>query len=278
MLAVVRRIDHLLHPVIGEIWCLHRVLPESERSSFASNRELELTPDYLESIISAKKAEGCHFVDLDSFVAVANGKRRGRRLIHVTFDDGFADVFTNAYPVLKKHQIPFTVYLSTDMPDGKADLWWLQLESMAHGDAAWFEQRIKEIYKRKANLAASMHELTSTLPDPDLCSRLSLTWEQLRFMVSEGLCTIGSHGVSHSALSLLPKEEIAQELEASRTRIREMLGVEARHFSYPHSFFNEATNQQVWDAGYETAVIGYGGKTRRAKERKLFYRNYIVQP
>lgn len=277
-MPVHRKIQNLFHPAVGEIWCLHRVLPERERSSFASNRELELTPDYLESIISAKLAAGYHFVDLDSFVAVANEKRRGRRLIHITFDDGFADVFTNAYPVLKKYQIPFTLYLSTDMPDGKADLWWLQLEAIANGDAAWFEQRIKEIYKRKANLATSMHELTSTLPDPDLCLRLSLTWEQLRFMVSGGLCTIGSHGVSHSALSLLPKERVAQELEASRTRIREMLGVEARHFSYPHSFFNEATNQQVVEAGYETAVIGYGGKTRRTKGRILFYRNYIVQP
>ena len=275
---VQRKIQNLFHPAIGEIWCLHRVLPESERSSFASNRELELTPDYLESIISAKKAEGCHFVDLDTFVAIANGKRRGRRQIHITFDDGFADVFTNAYPVLKKHQVPFTLYLSTDMPDGKADLWWLQLEAVANGDAAWFEQRIQEIYRRKGNLAASMHGLTSTSPNPNLCSRLSMTWEQLRIMVSEGLCMIGSHGVSHSALSLLPKERVAQELEASRARIKEMLGVEVRHFSYPHSFFSEATNQQVWDAGYETAVIGYGGKTRRSKGRKLFYRNFIFQP
>lgn len=277
-MTVHRKIQNLFHPAIGEIWCLHRVLPETERSSFASNRELELTPDYLESIISAKKSEGCHFVDLDSLVAVANGKRRGRRLIHITFDDGFADVFTNAYPVLKKHQIPFTLYLSTDMPDGKADLWWLQLEEIANGDAAWFEQRIKEIYRQKGNLAASMHGLTSTSPDTNICSRLSLTWEQLRIMVSEGLCTIGSHGVSHSALSLLPKEGVAQELEASRTRIREMLGVDVRHFSYPHSFFNEATNQQVWNTGYETAVIGYGGRIRRSKGCKLFYRNYIVQP
>ncbi len=277
-MTVHRKIQNLFHPAIGEIWCLHRVLPETERSSFASNRELELTPDYLESIISAKKAEGCHFVDLDSLVAVANGKRRGRRLIHITFDDGFADVFTNAYPVLKKHQIPFTLYLSTDMPDGKADLWWLQLEEIANGDAAWFEQRIKEIYRQKGNLAASMHGLTSTSPDTNICSRLSLTWEQLRIMVSEGLCTIGSHGVSHSALSLRPKEGVAQELETSRTRIREMLGVDVRHFSYPHSFFNEATNQQVWNTGYETAVIGYGGRIRRSKGCKLFYRNYIVQP
>lgn len=271
-----RMLYNVAHPKVGEIWCLHRVLPE--RSAFASNRELEITPDYLEQIVVEKQRQGFRFVDMDAFMMAARGKRQGKKLIHITFDDGFADVFTHAYPVLERYQVPFTLYVTTDMPDGKADLWWLQLEQMADGNADWFEKTMKRVYDRNENMATVMHEITSSAYDPAICQQMSLDWEQIRKMVSEGLCTVGSHGVSHSALSLLSTEEAVHELVASKQRLEEMLGVEIRHFSYPHGFFSDDTNQLVREASYISAVVGYGGATRRKKDNDFFYRCYIVQP
>ena len=271
-----RELYNATHPVVGEIWCLHRVLPE--RSAFKSNRDLEITPDYLEQLVIERQREGVRFVDLDTFVSAASGKQRRKHMAHVTFDDGFADVFTCAYPILKQYQIPFTLYVTTDMPDGKADLWWLQLEQLAQGDEEWFENTTKQIYERQDPFATVMHGLTNSTVDVELCRKSSLSWDQIRTMASEGLCTLGSHGVSHSAFTLMPEEQARYELSTSKHRLEEMLGVEVHHFSYPHSFFSEVTNQWVWEAGYQTAVIGYGGSTRRAKDNRLFYRNYIVQP
>ena len=271
-----RKLYNLTHPIVGEIWCLHRVLPE--RSAFKSNRELEITPDYLEQLIREKQHQGFHFVDLDAFTDVANGNRHRKKLIHITFDDGFVDVFTHAYPILKQYHIPFTLYVTTDMPDGKADLWWLQLEQMAHGDAEWFEKTVKQVYDRKENIAASMHEITSSAVDFSLCQQLALSWEQIQAMASEGLCAIGSHGVSHSALSLLSEEKAEQELTTSKQRLEAMLDKEIKHFSYPHSFFNETTNRLVRKTGYSTAVVGYGGATRCKKGNDFYYRKFIVQP
>jgi len=276
MMSLKRKIYNFCHPKVGEIWCLHRVL--SERSAFKSNRDLEITPEYLERLVLGKQRQGFRFVDLDGFVEAANGKRWEKNLVHVTFDDGFADVFTQAYPVLKQYNVPFTLYVTTDMPDGKADLWWLQLEQMAQGDEEWFEKSIKQIYDCNESIASVMHSVTSSIPDLTLCKQLSLSWEQLRIMVTEGLCTVGSHGVTHSAFSLLSEEQAVAELFNSKRRLEEMLGVAVRHFSYPHSFFNENTNQWVWQAGYETAVVGYGGATRRKKGIKFFNRYFIVQP
>lgn len=255
---------------------MHRVLPE--RSAFKSNRELEITPDYLEQMILEKQSQGFRFVDIDGFMATANGKRNEKKLIHVTFDDGFEDVFACAYPILKQYGIPFTIYVTTDMPDGKADLWWLQLEQLAKGDEEWFEKTMKQIYQSSDDIAHTMHSITSTVPDLELSRRWSLSWEQLRQMVSEGLCTVGSHGVSHSAISLLPEEKAFQELTVSKHRLEEMLGVVVRHFSYPHSYFSDVTNQLVRKAGYSTTVVGYGGSTRRKKGNDFFYRQFIVQP
>lgn len=276
MISLKRKIYNLFHPKVGEIWCLHRVLPE--RSVFKSNRDLEMTPEYLEWLIHEKQHEGFRFVDMETFVAAAIGERREEKLVHVTFDDGFVDVFIHAYPILKRLQIPFTLYVTTDMPDGKADLWWYQLEQMAKDDVDWFEKTIQQIYTCQKPVAAAMHDVTASAVDMDLCQRLSLSWDQIRTMMAEGLCAVGSHGVSHAGLTQLSEEQAHYELSESKRRLEEMLGTEIRHFSYPHSFYSEATNQMVWKAGYDTAVIGYGGMTRRKKEIRFYYRNFVVQP
>ena len=164
------------------------------------------------------------------------------------------------------------------MPDGKADLWWLQLESLSNGNAEWFEKTMAQIYGRHEHIATTMHELTSSDANLELGRQLSLTWEQIQLMATEGLCTVGSHGVSHSALSLLPEEEAFQELVASKQRLEKRLNLEVKHFSYPHSLFNDATQKLVRKAGYATAVIGYGGVVRRNKKNTFFSRNFIVQP
>lgn len=275
-MKLARKIHNLFHPIVGEIWCLHRVVPE--RSPFPSNHELEITPDYLEQLISDRKAQGYRFVDTDTFTDIASHCCAGRKLINITFDDGFSDIYEQAYPILKRLGIPFTIYVTTDMPDGKADLWWLQLEQLANGDIAWFEQTMGSIYASKKHIATAMHTLTNSSLDSTLCQRHALSWDTLRVMLSEGLCTIGSHGVSHSALTLLSPEQAMHELTASRQRLEDMLGTEIHHFSYPHSLHNDETNHLVHQAGYRTAVIGYGGRTRRQSNRLLFYRNYIVQP
>ena len=268
--------NKILHPGIGWIWCLHRVVPQ--RSLFKDNRDLEITPDFLEDLIVEKRRQGFHFVDLDTFVASASGFPWKRKMIHVTFDDGFEDVYVHAYPIFKKYQIPFTFYISTDFPDRHADLWWLQLEHLAHGDSEWFKQIMRQVYRSEMNPAEAMHTLTGSEKDASLCHRLSISWEQLRIMVSEGLCSVGSHGVSHSAMPSLSKEDAQMEMQQSKCRLKEMLGVEIRHFSYPYSKFNDATNQCVWKSGYQTAVLGYGGATRYSKGKMLFFRDFIIQP
>jgi peptidoglycan/xylan/chitin deacetylase (PgdA/CDA1 family) len=46
----------------------------------------------------------------------------------LTFDDGYRDNAAFAYPVLKRHAAPFTVYVTTGFADATAPLWWLDLE------------------------------------------------------------------------------------------------------------------------------------------------------
>ena len=66
------------------------------------------------------------------------GESGSHRLFVLTFDDGYADVFENAFPLMKRRGIPFTLYLTSgpienpeDFPDWPGEpLSWDQVRSM----------------------------------------------------------------------------------------------------------------------------------------------------
>ena len=136
---------------------------------------------------------------------------------------------------------------------------------------------MKQIYECEKPMAGIMHELTGTQPDLELCRSLSLSWKEIQEMVDSGLCTIGSHTVSHPGLTRIEEDACHRELEESRRIIRERLGRDAFHFSYPHSMENKAVRRAVSEAGFTSATLGYGGTIRRGDDRFRLNRKYIVQ-
>ena len=173
------------------------------------------------------------------------------------------------------YHIPFTIYLTTDFPEGKADIWWIQMEQ--HRSVEDYEDLVKQIYGCGRPMAGMMHELTESQPDPELCRSLSLSWEEIKEMVEGGLCTIGSHTVSHPGLTRIGEDDCRRELEESRRIIRERLGRDAFHFSYPHSMVDEGVRKAVSKAGFSSATLGYGGTIRKGDDRFRLNRKFIVQ-
>lgn len=276
-MSLISKIKHFLHPIQGEVWCLHRVV--EERSLYPSNRELEITSDYLEELILKYKHEGFEFVALDEIVKDSQRKIYGlkkHKRVNVSFDDGFRDVYENAFPIFKKHHIPFTIYLVGSFPEGKCDVWWIQMEQFFK-DPIDFEQSMKTIYQSQENMRDQMHSMTNSEADYTLCEQLALTWEQLDEMVTSGLCTVGSHSMTHPGLTRVPVEEVQRELEESKRIIEAHLPVIVRHLSYPHSMTNEKIQQVVKSLGYESATMGYGGNIRVKDNPYQLCRHYIVQ-
>ena len=272
-----RRVVRLFHPVVGEIWCLHRVVPE--RSWARENRELEITPAYLEQLIVDYRRRGYRFVSLDEFEARRNRFRMPwqKKMVVVSFDDGFRDVYEYAYPIFQQYGVPFTVYLTTSFPDGQADLWWLHLERLLEArpdrEVAYTEA-IRDIYASEGTPSQTFAARYTPLADWD-ARQYMLTWEMLREMQSSGLLTVGSHTVTHPMLARVPMAQVEEELRFSRERIGEMMGVVPRHFSYPHSSMTEEVAAAVARAGYSTATLGYGGSVRRGNTPYWWNRVYL---
>ncbi len=117
-----RKLHNLTHPVVGEVWMLHRVV--EQRSVKPGQRDLEVTPAWLEQKINDYRAKGWKFVSIDKL------PKKGK-WVCITFDDGYRDNYTLAYPLLKQLDVPFAVYVSTGFLDNHNEMWWYPGQQLA---------------------------------------------------------------------------------------------------------------------------------------------------
>lgn len=100
----------LTHPIIGEVWELHRV-----RLDLSKDKELrtyEITPSRLESLIVQYKQKGYEFISMDEVYEYVLGiKKCKNKFVAITLDDGYEDNFSIAYPIFKLYNIPFCIYV-----------------------------------------------------------------------------------------------------------------------------------------------------------------------
>lgn len=132
LFKVKRKLYKAFHPAVGKIWMLHRCV--TERSTDDKQRVLEITPDFLESKILEYKSQGYHFISIDeaaNHIQNASPLFCRSKFLVVTFDDGYQDNLTMALPILKKHNIPFVVYITTDFIDNHNEMWWYPNQHLA---------------------------------------------------------------------------------------------------------------------------------------------------
>ena len=112
---------------VGAILTLHHVRPPRPER-FQPNRLLEVTPAFLEDVVRYLRRGGIDIVGLDEMYRRLTEQDFRRRFVCITIDDGYRDTLQWAYPILKKHAVPFCVYIPTSFPDRLGELWWLALE------------------------------------------------------------------------------------------------------------------------------------------------------
>ncbi len=275
----------LLRPLlggVGAIMTLHHVRPPRPEA-FQPNLLLEVNPDYFERVIRRLRRSGTDLVSLDEMYRRMTERDFRKRFVCLTFDDGYRDNFEYAYPVLRKYEVPFAIYVATGFTDHVGEMWWLALEHVIarnklvgmrlDGEDRLFNCRTPEekyasynyLYwwlrgrKTEEELRRVVRELAARY-DVDMaafCPRLCMTWQELSSLAADPLVTVGAHTVNHVMLAKVTDEAVRAELANSRDVIEAALGVRPRHFAYPVGDRTSAGAREfriAAELGYRTAV------------------------
>ena len=125
-------LDLLLRPLmggVGSILVFHRLVPEPPTASFGPSRSLSITADGFRALIDYLRKLRIEIVPLDEVLRRLESGHAGRRFTCLTFDDGYRDNYELVYPICKELDAPFTVYVTTDLIEGRLLLWWYGLEA-----------------------------------------------------------------------------------------------------------------------------------------------------
>jgi peptidoglycan/xylan/chitin deacetylase (PgdA/CDA1 family) len=267
---------------LGMILTLHHVRPPRP-NRFQPNRLLEITPHFFEKLCRKLRRSRLDIVSLDEMHERLLEGGTKRRFVCLTFDDGYRDNLQFAYPILKKYELPFALYIPTSFPDRLGELWWLALEAVIarnnriglviDGEDRRFDCRTVE---EKRTLYASIYgwlrrlkteeELRVVIRDLSrryqidiaaFCEELCMTWDELAGLASDPLVTIGAHTVNHVMLKKVTEKAARIEMEMSRSVIAASLGTRPQHLAYPVGDPTSAGPREfriAQELGFKTAV------------------------
>ena len=179
----------------------------------------------------------------------------------ITFDDGYRNNATVAYPLLKRLGIPATVFLATGCITDRALCWpdrlYLGLRDTVQENIDLREFGLKRYslrtLKGKGAAQEDIVEYLKSMPWDkkekilkDILGRLKvgpdregtpfdlLTWEEIQSLNAEGLIEFGAHTVTHNILSQMGEKDAEREIIDSCGMIEKQLGMKCLWFAYPN--------------------------------------------
>jgi peptidoglycan/xylan/chitin deacetylase (PgdA/CDA1 family) len=208
-----------------------------------------------------------------------------QRAVAITFDDGYVDNFTQAYPLLKAAQIPATIFVTSEQIDSPREFWWDDLERMlllptqlpkrlqiTIGDQAYVWPTESKEYRLRTHQA--IHKLLrpidaiardnvlgelanwSGLERTGRSDYRAMTVEELIELARSGYIDLGGHTKTHPVLSALSRDVQYGEIVGGFQRLASIIGSAVPIFAYPYGSaqdFGEETVDIVRDAGFLAA-------------------------
>jgi len=255
---LVRRSERAKLPFIAGY---HRVVQNFQRSVHHTIPSMLVSTATFERHLDSL-ARRFDFASLDDIgVCLTSHRRFSRPAAAITFDDGYADVFHNAFPILKRKGIPAAVFVVTEVVGtNRMQVHDRLYRCLARPRAPGFNpselrrmtdwltratqtQILKEIDRLEVGQPATQEELAEFAP---------LSWEMIAEMEKAGM-TIGSHTASHALLTSEEPAGVSRQIIDSKTALEARLKHPVHHFAYPDGRWNGTVLAQVHHAGYRFA-------------------------
>lgn len=267
-----RRVDR------GCCLIFHRVAAKDAWAELP-NRGFYLDLTYLERLVGFVRSRGWDIVSMDEALRRVNEPGH-RRFVNFSVDDCYRDTAEQVVPLFQRLGAPLTLYVTTDIPDGRMRLRNAGLESiLSTAESITDEGQLYRLdtarHRRRAYAAISArwersggdeayHRFCARHgADPDrLDDEHRITWTMLERMRGLPGIEIGAHTVSHPHVAWLDADHAWAEISGSRTRLEERLDIPVRHFAFPYGQRADCGPRDIGlvrDAGFAT-----GATTRKA--------------
>jgi peptidoglycan/xylan/chitin deacetylase (PgdA/CDA1 family) len=164
---------------------------------------------------------------------VDHGVDIDEKAVAITFDDGFEDNWTNAFPLLKKYGFKATLYL------------------------------VKDRHDRDWSANKKAHHNTAELKNEP-----KLSDAQVVEMIESGIFEIGGHTLTHANFATISEEEKRREIVQARVDLEKQFAVPVKTFAYPFGIYLKSDPELVAASGYTSAVTTDCGIDCLEKEDK----------
>jgi peptidoglycan/xylan/chitin deacetylase (PgdA/CDA1 family) len=222
----------------------------------------------------------------------------------LTFDDGWADFYEYAFPIIRKYAVPATVFLPTDYIGTGRCFWTDRLSEMIYERCSRQQEsntiapdntltrKLASLQGSRERQLESAIQILKSLRNEEIehilselaaiwavngpaLARTFLSWEEVLEMAGSGVVSFGSHSASHRILTTLSGGEVLEELISSKERLlaADVVNDAFIPFCYPNGDYNENIAKMVRDAGYSLAVTTRSGWNGR--ESDMFALNRI---
>ena len=197
--------------------------------------------------------------------------------VALTFDDGYVDFYSKAYPLLKKYNVPATVFVSTGGIDNGKEFWWDVLENMIN------KSILPEIIKTKRrefhlsdypSRAELLLDIRSEIIENNYLARdeeinilkkqlnvvvsereeyRTMTSDEIRELAKDPLITIGAHTVNHILCDCESSDIQRHEIDESKKRLESIINKQVDLFAYPNGNIGIDTRIILKEIGFKRA-------------------------
>jgi len=240
----------------------HRVLADADLQQTASLSGMVVRQKTFDAFLdyASRKYE---FIDLSQDL---DWQRGSKIKLAITFDDGWCDNATIAYPIACKHQAPMVIFIVAEKIGTTLPFWpertaaVLDRRRTSPGmvqSRDYIERTIEDLKglpaqerNQRIGELISEHLTAQSFPEVDQ----TMSWEEVA-QLHRGGVTFGSHTSTHEILTSVPLAQAEEEIAGSRDRIEKSLGSSCRLFSYPNGDCSQGVRDLAQQAGYHLAFL-----------------------
>ena len=235
----------------------HRLQPGPHALVLAYHRVIDLPSDPYD-LCTKPELFHEHLKLLENRVVPLLEIAAGAPGIALTFDDGYADNLETVAPVLKKHRMPATFFVTAHPCD--REFWWNELEQRClRTPTRWklFTEPPRTQDERELKRRYLAGERGD--PQPVRPTHRLLSPDELRLLAQD--YEIGAHTLSHPHLSRLDVTAQGREIEGSRRHLQEVLQRPVTSFAYPYGEYDQTAVSLAKESFTSACTIAPGRVT-----------------